>query len=205
MPEPPMRSGPILDYSSPRPRGQLRLPSQSRIEMLPDPDGVIVHEWLAARGQAIFAIVFATGTMAMMPLVFISSEWRQFQRPVPADVFVFAAIVVAVLIAGLVVMALVISNTWRHTWLETRRDSVILRFHAPFGGERFEWNASEVEDVRLENTTRPADRNHLAEFELHIAAQPVIRLFTDHTIQDLLPIETAVRNVLFPPTARRRV
>jgi hypothetical protein len=194
-----MRSGPILDYSSPRPRGKLRLPSQSRIEMLPDPDGVIVHEWLAAKGQAIFAIALAGASLLLMPTVFVISEKRDFQRPLAGDIgfLLFLGVVIAVVfIAGLIVMAMVINNTWRHTFVEARRDSLILRFRSPFGSERFEWNVSEVEDIRLETTTKPNDRNHLGEVEIHLAARPMVKLFTDHVFNELLPIEAALRKAI---------
>ena len=199
MPEPPLRAGPILDYSSPRPHGRTRLPSDSRIEMLPDADGVVIHEWLAAKGRAIFAMAFAGCALVVLILVFVSEELSQSRGRFVADlgaIAFFAVLDLLVLIGGIVVMAMVINNTWRHTFLEARRDSVILRFRAPFGSERFEWNASEVEAVRLETTTTAADRNHLGEIELHIAARPLVKLFTDHPYRDLEMIERALRQAL---------
>ena len=196
MPEPPIRAGPILDYSSPRPHGRVRLPSQSRIEILPDADGVIVHEWLAARQGAIIALAFAGCAFVLLIQAFVSSELERSRGRLVMDlgaIAFFGVLVLLVLIGGIVVMAMVINNTWRHTFLEVRRDSLILRFRAPFGSERFEWNVSEVEEVRLETTTQPTDRNHLAEIELHIAARPVVKLFTDHTLGDLQPIAAALQ------------
>lgn len=194
-----MRAGPILDYSSPRPHGRIRLPSRSRIELLPDADGVIVHEWLAAKGQALIAMGFSAASFVILIFVYVSSELGRAQGRFRMDlgsIVFFGVVVVLVTIGGIVVMAMVINNTWQHTFLEARRDSVILRFRAPFGAERFEWNASEVEAIRLESTTTAADRNHLGEIELHIAARPLVKLFTDHPYRDLETIERALRQAL---------
>jgi hypothetical protein len=205
MPEPPMRGGPILDYSSPRPRGRVRLPSRSRIEITPEPDGVIIHEWLAAKGQAIFAMAFTAVCIATMILTNFLSTYGGFNRRWAVDQWTifFGALVVLVLIAGVVVTAIVINNTWRHTFLEARRDNLILRFSAPLGGERFEWNASEVQEIRLGATTKPNDVNHLGEIEIRIEARPLVKLFTDHAYRDLDRVAAAVQQALGINPARR--
>jgi hypothetical protein len=205
MPEPPMRAGLILDYSSPRPPGRMRLPSRSRIEIIKEPDGVIVHEWLAAKGQAIFAMVFAALSIGIMILTNFLTAYGGFNRrwAVDGEMILFGTLAGLVLIAGVVVTVMVINNTWRHTYLEAHRDSLILRFTAPLGGERFEWNASEVQEIRLETTTKPNDRNHLGEIEVRIEARPLIKLFTGHTYQDLGKVATAVQQALGIDPARR--
>jgi len=194
-----MNSGPVLDYASPRTRGRIRLPSQSHLELRPDRDGVVVHEWLAAKGSAVAAIILCGGALVLMAVVYTSEEgvhWKRNFTSDPLPAAVAALLVLGVIVGGFIVLLMVVNNTWRRTMLEARRDGILLTFWSPFATRRLEWNADEIEDIRLEATTGPRDRNHLAELEIHLAAKPLVKLFTDHTVADLTRIAAALRNAL---------
>lgn len=94
-------------------------------------------------------------------------------------------------------LIMVINNTWRRTKVEASREGVILTHTGPFGLRRFEWNGSDIKDVRLEPTTTYADRNHLGEVQLDIVAHPPVKLFTDHAYRDLEPIAAALREAIY--------
>lgn len=192
-------AGPVLDYASPRPRGKVRLPSQSRIELRPDRDGVIVHEWLAAKGQAVFAIVFAGASLALLASVYVIQEsphWKADFTDAPVAAGIAVLLLLGLIGSGIVVLLRVINNTWRSTTLEARAEGLMLTFRAPSGQQRYEWNAAEVEEIRLESTTRPTDRNQLSEIQIRLAARPLVKLFTDHATRDLEPIAGAIRQAI---------
>jgi hypothetical protein len=198
MPGFPSQVGPVLDYASPRVRGKIRLPSKSRVEMTLERDEVIVHEWLQAKIAPLIAITIAAFTLLILPATFIEQffTYRRMYLGDPVGTALTAAMVLGVFVSETVLMLLVINNTWRRTTLEARRDSLLLQFTSPFKQQRYEWGASDVEDIRLEITTKESDLNRLGEIEIHIAAQPVAKLFTDHAALELEPIINALRRAI---------
>ena len=96
-------------------------------------------------------------------------------------------------IAEIIVLLLVINNTWRQTVFEARRDSLLLTFTAPFGKNRYEWGASQVEDIRVELTTGAQHRNSLGELEVHLAGLPLVKLFSDHPASELQDLARRLR------------
>lgn len=109
---------------------------------------------------------------------------------------IMAGLPAALWIAEVVVFLMVINNTWRRTVLEARHDAVLLRFTAPFGDRRYEWGASEVEDIRMESTTAAGDRNSLGELEIHLAGLPLVKLFTDHPTVELDALAARLRQAV---------
>jgi hypothetical protein len=189
-------TGPVLDYASPRPRGKIRLPSRSRIEARQERNEVVVLEWLEAKGRALFAIGLATITLLILPATLLVEIWS-WRRSLHAGDLIFEIGAVGVVWSiEIVVLLMVINNTWRRTILEGRRDGLLLMFSSPFAQRRYEWGASEIEDLRLVTTTKPTDRNVLGELQVHVAAQPVATLFTDHAMAELTPIVSALRQAI---------
>lgn len=204
MSQPPVQIGPVLYYSSPRPRGKLRLPAQGRIALLPNPNCVIVQEWLETKTELIVAMIFAGLSLLVMPLMWFIEERRHFRHDFASDPLwssLVVLIIVSVLIGGIVVMLMVINNTWMRTTLEARRDSVILIVSSPFGRHRFEWNASDVEGVLLESTTTYMHRNHLGQLNILISRHPPVKLFADQAYHDLEPVAAALTKTLNLPPA----
>lgn len=158
---------------------------------------VTVVEWLQTKWPALFAIGFALFTLFLLGSISVEqlAYHRGFLRRDPANLIVFL-IPAGIGILELVVTLMVINNTWRRTILEARREGVLLRFTTPFGRRQYEWGASDIEEVRLELTTKPTDANRLGELQIHVAAQPVAVLFTDHDLRELTAIVHAVREAL---------
>jgi hypothetical protein len=157
------------------------------------PDGVVVTEWLEAKASAIGAIAGAVLTL----LLLLHSCFPLAQgRMELGDWLILKGTPVVVAIVEVVVLLLVINNTWRRTVLEARRDAVLLRFTAPFGDRRYEWGASEVEDIRMELTTSAAERNSLGELEIHLAGLPLVKLFTDHPALELEALAARLRHAV---------
>jgi hypothetical protein len=158
-------------------------------------DGVVVSEWLEAKATAIAAIGIGLLTLIVLPWVtFVSirhggrMDWTVW--------LIMGGLPAAVWIAEVVVFLMVINNTWRRTVLEARHDAVLLRFTAPFGDRRYEWGASEVEDIRMESTTAAADRNSLGELEIYLAGLPLVKLFTDHPAVELDALAVRLRHAV---------
>jgi hypothetical protein len=185
-----MHTGPILDYASPRQLGKVRLPSTSRIEVVMERDGVVVREWLQAKAGAIVAMVIAVFTFGMLV---IAATTPSHYRLSMGDRIFQAALPGVVGIAEIIVLLLVINNTWRQTVFEARSDSLLLTFIAPFGKRRYEWGASQVEDIRVELTTGAEHRNSLGELELHLAGLPLVKLFSDHPAAELQDLAGRLR------------
>lgn len=170
----------------------MRLPSRSRLEVRDERDGVVVSEWLEAKAGAIAAIAMGVVSLVVLPWATIAAA-RHAGRMDMATWIIMAGVPAAVWIAEIVVFLMVINNTWRRTVLEARADAVLLRFGAPFGERRYEWGASQVEDVRMESTTTAADRNSLGELEIHLAGLPLVKLFTDHPAGELTELAARIR------------
>ena len=199
-------AGPVLDYASPRPRGKVRLPARSRLELHVDLRGATVREWLEAKAGAIVAMLVAVGTLAMLPATTLSESyyWRFPERYIGQFV-----VVGGIWVAEFILLLIVINNTWRRTTLQAQADALLLTFSAPFGRRRYEWPAAQIEQVRVESTTSQMDRNHLGELSVHIAGHPLVKLFTDHEARELERIAAEVRRALLleaqPATLRATV
>lgn len=183
-------TGPILDYSSPRPQGRVRLPSRSRIEMRTERDGVVISEWLQAKGSVIAVMAIAVFSLVLLGVTASGAFTRRMHME---DRIILGTVPVAVGIVEVIVLLMVINNTWRRTTLEARRDSLLLTFTAPFGMERYEWGASQVEEFRVEATTTLEHRNSLGELEIHLAGLPLVKLFTDHPAAELQSMAVRLR------------
>lgn len=189
----PSELGPILDYASPRQRGKVRLPSNSRIVVESDRDGVIVREWLQAKAGAIMAMVIAAVALAALAMTaFEGLTGRVYTR----DRLPMVAVPAVVAACEVWVFLLVANNTWRRTILEARRDALMLAFTAPFGGKRYEWGASQIEDIRVELTTMAEHRNTLGELQVHLAGLPLVKLFTDHPAAELQELSARLRQAV---------
>ena len=180
----------MLDYASPRPQGKLRLPAKSQLETRLDGDQVIVREWLQAKTGGLIAMAFSLVPMLSLPVsVFGALSYRD---PIESRLAVLA-FTAAVWVSEIVVLLLVINSTWRQTILRAGKDSLLLTFSAPFGRRRHEWNASEIEDIKMASTTTVIHKNRLGEIQIHIAGQPLVSLFTDHAAMELEPVVAALR------------
>ncbi len=207
--------GAILDYASPRPRGKVRLPSQSTLEVREDADSVTVVERLSGKAGAILAIVFAAAMFALLTATFLGNalpnqRWqRSIEDAVEVGLRSGALFVVPVLLAGLVVMLLVVNNTWRRTVLLANADGLLLRFFAPLTPTRVHaWPADRVEAVRVESTDVPAAAAgaagaainvaaaSLAELQIHPVGGSVAHLFTDHEHWRLAPLADSIARAL---------
>jgi hypothetical protein len=158
---------------------------------------VVVSEWLEAKGRALFAIGLAALTLVLLPGTMVAQCWGKNSHFLLSDTVLFEiGIVTLVWVGEIAVLLMVVNNTWRRTLLEGRRDGLILSFASPFSQRRYEWGASDIEDLRLETTTKASDRNVLGELQIHVAAQPVAKLFTDHELAGLTPIVNALRRAI---------
>lgn len=189
----PSHFGPILDYASPRQHGKVRLPSQSRILVKIERDGVVVREWLEAKAGAITAM--ALSVVALIALAVTASHAFN-PRMHAEDRIIMIGLPAGVGACEILVLLLVINNTWRTTILEARSDALLLTFTAPFGRRRYEWGASQVEDMRVELTTNAEHRNSLGELEVHLAGLPLVKLFTDHPAPELQPLAAQLRHAV---------
>lgn len=206
-------TGAILDYASPRPRGKVRLPSQSTLEVREDADSVTIVERLSGKGAAVGAIVFSAAMLALLVGTFIGNTYdnqrsrRSLGDAVEAGLNGGAIFVVPCLLGGPIVMALVVNNTWRRTVLLANADGLLLRFSAPLSPTRVhEWPADRVEAVRVESTDAPTtDRPggavnvaaaSLADLQIHPVGGSVAHLFTDHEHWRLAPIGASILSAL---------
>jgi hypothetical protein len=192
---------PILDYASPRPRGRVRLPARSTLDVRTDPDSVEVIERLDGHGEAIGGILFAAMTLILMTVV-IQPELRYAMRRGPTLPLTLAA---ACIVGGVVVTAMVINNTWRRTVLSANADGVRLRFFAPLSGSRrYAWEADRIEgvgvvtnDPNIAAAEMELSRSRvLAELQIHPVAGAIAHLFSDHEAFQLVPIKDALLRVL---------
>jgi hypothetical protein len=191
---------PILDYASPRPRGKVRLPAQSLLDVRVDVDSVVVIERLTGKFGAIAAVLFSGTTVTLL----LSLLWKEIFRAMWRGNIGPALFGLTLPAAGYVLIALVINNTWRRTILSANADGVRLRFFAPLGGSRrYAWEADQIEAVRVESNDPKAPlgidlvrSGTLAELQVHPTGGAVAHLFTDHEAFRLVPIAEAVMRAI---------
>jgi hypothetical protein len=175
----------IIDYSSPRPRSNLRLPSMSRIVCQVDAGQFIVQEWLEARERAIAAVCFAVLMLAYLGAVAVfSRDWSV------SFVMVFFWLVEAA------VMLLVIHQTWRRTLLTVTSAQLLLKFTSPLYRKSHNWEASDVVEVISVLTANAQSEDPLGELRIQISNGQDIRLFTDHRTAQIDELAVAVRQAL---------
>ncbi len=186
----PPQPGPILDYASPRRRQKVRLPSRSRIVAREEHGEFAIREWLQAKESAYVALAVAGLSLASLAYGMLTEcfpfGWKgHFWRSPLFGEFVILATFSIVEVS---VMLLVIRDTWRETTLLGRSEGLLLRLSSPFSRQQFEWNADDIEQIRLVLSSKVSDSNPLAEIEIHVAGKPVAKLFTDHYLKELKPI-----------------
>lgn len=189
----PSELGPILDYASPRQRGKVRLPSNSRIVVESERDGVIVREWLQAKAGAMMAMLIALVAFLALAMTAYQGITGRMHRQ-DRILLIWVPAVVGACEIG--VFLLVVNNTWRRTTLEARNDGLMLAFAAPFGRKRYEWGASQIEVIRVELTTTAEHRNSLGELQVHLAGLPLVKLFTDHPAAELQDLSARLRQAV---------
>jgi hypothetical protein len=189
----PSELGPILDYASPRQHGKVRLPSHSRIVVELDRDRIIVREWLEAKAGAIMAMVIAVFTLLALAMTMYQGITGRMHRD---DRLWLVAVPGVVGACEIWVFLLVVNNTWRRTVLEVRSDALLLAFASPFGDRRYEWGASQIEDIRVDLTTTAKNRNTLGELVVHLAGLPLVKLFTDHPAAELAELSGRLRQAV---------
>jgi len=174
----------ILDYSSPRPRSKLRLPSLSRIVCQIEPGQLVVQEWLQARGSAFAGICFALFILAYLGTIAVYSH----DRPV-------AAVLMFFWLTEALVMLLVIHQTWRRTLLTVTAAELRLEFTSPFYRKEYRWEAGNVADVVGVVTANAQTFEQLAELRIQISSGQDVHLFTDHPAGQIDDLVTAVNRV----------
>ena len=174
----------ILDYSSPRPRSKLRLPSLSRIVCQIEADQLVVQEWLQARGSAFAGICFALFILAYLGTIAVYSR----DRPV-------AAVLMFFWLTEALVMLLVIHQTWRRTLLTVTAAELRLEFTSPFYRKEYRWEAGNVADVVGVVTANAQTFEQLAELRIQISSGLDVRLFTDPPAGQIDDLVTAVNRV----------
>jgi hypothetical protein len=198
---------PILDYASPRPRGKVRLPATSVLEVRDDADSVEIVERLTGAIGAIVAILFSGTTVSLL----LALLWNDGMRALRRGDFAGPLFGSLLPMTGYVLIAMVINNTWRRTVLSANADGIGLRFFAPLSGtRRYQWDAGQVEAVRVESKdplappgVELARSGALAELQIHPVGGAVAHLFTDHEAFRLVPIADAIRRVMGHDRRRR--
>jgi hypothetical protein len=175
----------ILDYSSPRPRSKLRLPSLSRIVCQIEPNQLVVQEWLQARGSALGGICFALFILAYLGAIAVYSRDRS-----------IAAILMMFWLAEALVMLLLIHQTWRRTLLTVTAAELRLEFTSPFYRKEYRWDASNVADVVAVVTANAQTFEQLAELRIQISNGQDARLFTDHPAGQIDDLVAAITEAL---------
>src|SRR5688500_4694799 len=189
---------PILDYASPRKRGNVRLPAKSVLTVTHGPDGSVrVVERLEGQvSAAVFASAFGlfVACVAVAGVVH-ETRWILRHRHGLLEVMLVGILTFSAL-AELVLAGLVVRNTWRRTTLTADTARVTLEFIAPFMRRWYRtWELAEVQGVVLLLTQGGADAVRLAELQVRVPGS-IVHLFTDHRANELETIERKLKRAM---------
>jgi hypothetical protein len=185
----------ILDYASPRPRGRVRLPAESHIEIQADRDSTTVTESLKGRSTAIAAIGFAIFVLIVLLCVIVSlvQDWYVH----PGNGLVEPVFMSIVWLAEATLGVFVLDQTYRRTVLRVRDGELTLIFSALFSRTRQHcWPIEEIGELRVELTQSGPDAASLAELQIRPAHDVCVHLFTDHRELDVQHIAAVIVNAL---------
>jgi hypothetical protein len=185
----------ILDYASPRPRGRVRLPAESRIEIQGDRDSTTIIESLKGKETAIAAIIFAVFVL-MVLLVAIVAEWPTMVRQ-HRDALVLPVTLCVLWIAEATVGVLVLDQTYRTTILRVRDGELALIFRGLFSRTKeHHWPIGEIGELRVETTQSGPGIEPLAELQIRPARDVSVHLFTDHREMEVQHIAGVITRAL---------
>lgn len=200
---PPVQPAAILDYAGPRPRGRLRLPSQSLLAVDRDPDGLTVTQTLRGKGTAYLAMAAGLFCVFVPPIVAISQAAypatlpaRLFTGQFDSDGVVGLCYALAIAVAEAVVLILVANNTWRKTILRARDGEVTLLFSSLFHRRAYRWPFDRILEVGVDRTMQPGYLDPRVELVLRAHGGEHVHLFADHPEATLEAIVAALRDVI---------
>jgi hypothetical protein len=189
------RGAPILDYAAPQSRGRIRLPARSDIILTRDAGFLRIHEVLAGRIGAFFALVFGLLTGAgiiatgIAPLMGLHPDRHIFD----------ASLCFTVAVGEVLLMFAVIDNTWRTTTLTLTGDEIELRFRSPLRGKKLHrWNAEKLRSAHIRQAPLQIGGPEFAELQLDFWNDAPVRLFLGHRLSELQELLTHIHQ-LQPP------
>src|SRR5262245_37389365 len=136
-------NAPIIDYSNPRLRAPLRLPSRTDLTIEPIPGGVRVVETIAGKASAVGAIGFAIFTMIVLAWNCWPGVAYCVQHGGTNRLPVFMLLVLA---AEAIVLVLVIDQTWCTTTLSANAQAIEFRSASLLRRRRRSWRVAEIKE-----------------------------------------------------------
>jgi hypothetical protein len=192
--------GPILDYASPRPRVNVRLPANSVLDIQVSSGRCVITETLTGQNVAIGALIFSAFVLVVTAASTLDGiAWKPRQ-----EVAFMSAL--ALTIIGL--SLLVVRNTWRKTIITIADGEFSMTSTAPFmATRRYAWPAGEIADVQVVTTDEAASLGDLPTFqrnaadllgELRIFPKngAELHLFTDHPLVQLRGLAVLILKTL---------
>ncbi len=193
----------ILDYASPRPRGKVRLPAESKLDIRGDKESLQIIETLKGRSRALAAITFGVFVLIVIGLACGYSARMAYLRP--SRYGLESPIILGTLwLAEAVLAVIVLNQTYRSTIVRVQDSELILQFKGLFSGTRtYRWPVSEIGEIRVEPTQLGAGMAALAELQIRPTYEVSVHLFTDHRMSEVqmlaVSIQSAVRGEFAPP------
>jgi hypothetical protein len=177
---------PILDYASPRPRVNVRLPANSVLAVQASSGRCVITETLTGQNGAIGALIFSAFVLVMMTGSTLEGiAWRSWR-----EIGFMATL--AVTIIGL--SLLVIRNTWRKTIIAVEDGQFSMTSTAPFmATHRYAWPAGEIADVQVVTTD---EASSLGEMRIFPKMGAELHLFTDHSLGQLRGLAVVILKTL---------
>jgi hypothetical protein len=185
----------ILDYASPRPRGRVRLPAESHIEIQSDRDSTTITESLKGRATAIAAIIFAVFVLIVLLGVISAQTWYWYDHP-GAGLFV-PVFLSALWLAEAVLGVFVLDQTYRRTVLRVRDGELTVIFSGLFSPTRsHHWPLEDIGELRVELTQFGPEMAPLAELQIRPSTDVSVHLFTDHREMEVQHIQVVLVRAL---------
>jgi hypothetical protein len=181
----------VLDYASPRKWSKARLPAQSLLMIKTLPDGSAhVVETLVGKPAAVGAIAFAAFPLVLNVIMF-AHEFALFVTKNSHYVLSNLIVLGMPIAATVIVMIMLVLQTWRKTILRADADFLELTFCSLLTRFRLSWKPPELSMIVV-TTQMQENAPVLGELQLRPADGPLVRLLTDHRMNDV----TRVRDVL---------
>jgi hypothetical protein len=200
---PPVQPTAILDYAGPRPRGKLRLPARSVLEVERDRDGLTVTQTLRGKGTAYLAMaggLFCTVVPPVVAVAQMSNPSTVLSRLLAgrfqSDELVGLCIALVLSAAEATVLVLVANNTWRKTLLRARDGEINLLFTGLFHRREYRWPFERLLEVGVDRTMEPGFLDPRVELVLRAHGGEHVHLFAVHPEVKLESIVAGLRETM---------